>query len=257
MFSFTENLQPLEQFQIVPVFILKNLPLITFIFSNFFIYSFFSLLTIFIFFKLNVFSFKLLISPTWQSLIENSYIFILDILQQQVGRLGKKYFVLFFSVFIFILSSNLIGLIPYSFTTTSHIAQTFTFSFSIFLGLTLLGFVTQKFEFLNLFVPKGVPVFLLPFLVIIEVISYISRTFSLAIRLFANMMSGHTLLNILSSFGVTLYNKCSFFEKILAFAPIFIVLIILVLEFCIAFLQAYVFVVLLCIYLNDSFHAAH
>ncbi len=150
--------------------------------------------------------------------------------------------------------ANLIGLLPYSFTTTSHVSQTFTLSLSLFLGVTFIGFIVQKLKFFELFVPKDVVFVLIPFLIIIEIISYISRAFSLAIRLFANMVSGHTLLNILAGFSLSLFNFKFYHQRIFAILPFFVIFIIFVLEFCISFLQAYVFAVLICIYLNDSLH---
>ena len=253
MFNFI-CFQILEQFEIY-AFLFINFWFFNVIITNFLLYSLLIILSIFFFYKMFIICCNVFLVQNFQSLIEASYKFILDILDQQVGRVSKNFFVLMFTVFSFILISNLIGLTPYSFTTTSHILQTFTLSFSIFFGLTIFGFIFQNINFLQLFVPKGVPSLLLPFLVLIEFILYFSRTFSLAIRLFANMMSGHTLLNILSGFGVSLFTKTNLFEKILAFGPFLIVLVVLVLEFCIAFLQAYVFVVLLCIYLNDSYNA--
>ena len=148
-------------------------------------------------------------------------------------------------------------MVPYGFTVTSHIIVTFTMSFSIFIFLTLLGFFLHKFHFLKLFVPSGIPVVLVPFLVIIEVISYLSRAFSLGIRLFANMMSGHALLFILSGFVITIFNSTVFLKRIIAIIPFSLVLIITFLEMGIAVLQAYVFIVLICIYLNDSFNPGH
>jgi ATP synthase subunit 6 len=145
---------------------------------------------------------------------------------------------------------NLLGLFPFGFTVTSHIIVTFTLSFSIIVGLTIIGFREQKLHFLNLFIPKDVSKIMVPLLVVIEVVSYISRAFSLAIRLFANLMSGHTLLNILSTFVLKLLNKNILFGIL----PFILVLAICFLEICLAFLQAYVFMVLTCIYLSDSLY---
>jgi len=148
----------------------------------------------------------------------------------------------------------LLGLLPFGFTITSHIIVTFTLSFSVVLGLTIIGFREQKLHFLNLFVPRDVSKIMVPLLVVIEVVSYISRAFSLAIRLFANLMSGHTLLNILSTFVLKLLKK----NVLFGILPFILVLAICFLEICLAFLQAYVFMVLTCIYLTDSlYEAAH
>lgn len=147
----------------------------------------------------------------------------------------------------------MIGLIPFNFCYTSQILVTFTISFSVFIGIIIVGFRKQGLRFLQLFVPQNVPNFLLPFLVVIEVISYISRTFSLAIRLFANMVAGHALLHILEDAclkGIQELNSA--FLGPLLIVPIAFICIIIVLELGIAFLQTYVFTILFCIYLNDS-----
>ena len=161
------------------------------------------------------------------------------------------YFPLIFVIFIFILTCNLLGMIPYSFTVTSHIIVTFFLSLSIFIGVTIIGFAHHGIHFFSFFLPAGAPVVLGPFLVVIELISYISRAFSLAIRLFANMMSGHSLLKILAGFAWTMLSVGGIFY-VIHLVPLIIVFIITGLEIGIAMLQAYVFTVLTCIYLNDS-----
>jgi ATP synthase subunit 6 len=155
-----------------------------------------------------------------------------------------------FTLFTFILVSNLIGMTFYGFTTTSHIAVTFTLSFSFFIAVVALGFYMQSYKFLYLFVPSGAPKPMVPFLVLIEVISFLSRPFSLGIRLFANMMSGHTLLAILSGFTVAIIN----YNIFLGFLPIALITCIVGLEMFIAGLQAYVFTVLVCIYAKESIY---
>jgi len=166
---------------------------------------------------------------------------------------GLRYFPLLFIVFFLILFSNLIGLVPFSFAPTSHIALTFSIALSCNLAFVVIGFKENGLSFLKLFVPKGGPVWLFPVIVIIEFVSYLLRTFSLSIRLFANIMAGHTLLHILSSF-VSAFLKSN---AELAFLPSMLILAVIGLELGVAFLQAYVFVILLCIYLNDSFHPSH
>lgn len=181
--------------------------------------------------------------------------FLTDTIVQQLGvKRGQKYAVFLKTVFLLILFSNIFGLIPFSFTITSHLIFTFALSVSILIGITCLGFYMQGVSFLKLLVPGGAPSVLLPLLVPLEFISYVARCFSLAIRLFANMMSGHTLLNILSGF-VLIIGKNGFL--LLALAPLFVVLAVSLLELGIAFLQAYVFLVLVCIYLKDAFEAGH
>jgi len=174
-------------------------------------------------------------------------------LEAQIGKEAQRFFPYIFVIFSFILTSNMLGMTLFSFTLTSHIMVTFTLGVSTFIGLTILGFVIQKLAFLYLFLPQGIPSGLLPMLVVIEIISYFSRALSLSIRLFANLMSGHTLLHILAFFSSKLF-KYNFIVGMISFI---LILAIVALEFCIAILQAYVFAILICIYLNDSFHVAH
>jgi ATP synthase subunit 6 len=188
-----------------------------------------------------------------QFLTESLFGFLVDLVKQQCGPRGLDYLPLFFSIFVIVLSSNVIGLFPFAFTPTSHLAFTFFLALSCNIALIFIGFYEHGFRFLKLFVPKGGPAWLIPLIVVIEVLSYLLRTFSLSIRLFANMMAGHTLLHILSSFCVAFLSA----SPILAFFPMVLVLAVIGLELGIAFLQAYVFVVLLSIYLNDSLHPSH
>jgi len=158
-----------------------------------------------------------------------------------------------FFLFNFILGSNFLGLLPYGFTLTSHVIFTLTVALSIFVGITLINIVNNQFGFLNLFVPRGVPKLLLPFLVIIEVVSYLIRPFSLAIRLFANMLAGHTPLNIIASFVFNCFKSF----PLLTLLPLLFVIFVVVLEFRIAAVQAYIFTILVVIYLSDVYQAAH
>lgn len=171
----------------------------------------------------------------------------------QAGRRAQPFLPLLLTLFIFILLGNLFGLIPFFFCLTGQFFFTILLSFSIFFGLTLFGFKFQSYRFLALFVPQNVPAFLLPFLILIEIISYLSRAISLAVRLFANMVAGHVLLHILMGLCLVILKGA----KNLLILPIIIIFLtvlcaILFLEFGISFLQAYVFVVLCAIYLNDS-----
>jgi ATP synthase subunit 6 len=175
-------------------------------------------------------------------------------LRQQVGDLGKKYYIIIFSIFFLIISSNLLGMLPFGFTLTAHLSLTFFLAFSVNLGLIVLGFYKNKFNFLLLFVPKGAPLFLMPLIVVIEVVSYLIRTFSLSIRLFANMMAGHCPLFVISMF---IFILVDFYSHLVMFPIFMIYVLIFILEFAIAVLQAYVFTILVCIYLNDSLHPVH
>jgi len=184
-----------------------------------------------------------------QSIAEMSYEMIYNTTQSNLGNNGKRLFPLVYSLFMFILLCNMLGLIPYSFTVTSHIIVTFALAFGVFLLATIMGFVINGHKYLRLFLPKGVPVFLIPILIPIEIVSYISRPISLAVRLAANMMAGHTIIKVFAMFVVTL--------GVWGIAPLLFIVVLYVLETLIAFLQAYVFAVLTCLYINDSFHPEH
>ena len=191
-----------------------------------------------------------LVPTRLQSVVELSYEFVANMVRDNVGTDGMKYFPFVFTLFMFVLVLNMLGMIPYTFTVTSHIIVTFALAAFIFLGVTLIGFWKHGVKFLKFFVPEGVPFVMLPLLVVIEVISYLTRPLSLSVRLFANMMAGHTMLKVFGSFVVALGFLGGW--AALAFMVAFTGLEILV-----AFLQAYVFAILTCIYLNDALHMHH
>ncbi|MHA1598855.1 MAG: F0F1 ATP synthase subunit A [Alphaproteobacteria bacterium] len=180
-----------------------------------------------------------------QSLAELSYEFIAGMIRDNVGNDGRKYFPFVFSLFMFILFANLIGMIPYSFTFTSHIAVTFALALVVFLGVTVIAIARHGLHFFSFFLPKGVPMVMAPVLVPIEVLSYLSRPISLSIRLFANMMAGHTMIKVFAGFVIPL-------GILGGWAPMAVIVALTGFEFLVAFLQAYVFTVLTCLYLNDA-----
>ncbi|HJP22507.1 MAG TPA: F0F1 ATP synthase subunit A [Alphaproteobacteria bacterium] len=189
---------------------------------------------------------RAMVPGRWQSIAELSYEFIANMLRENVGSEGRQYFPFVFTLFMFIVTSNLLGLLPYSFTVTSHIVITFAMAIVVFLGVTVIGLIKHKLHFFSFFVPKGVPMALIPILVPIEVISYLARPVSLSLRLFANMMAGHTLLKVFGGFVVVL--------GIFGVAPLLFVVALYALELIVAVLQAYVFTILTCLYLNDALH---
>ena len=166
------------------------------------------------------------------------------------GKKAKQYFPFIFCLFIFVLFCNMIGMLPYSFTVTSHIIVTLAFAMFIFIGVTILGFVIHGFKYLKIFVPSGVPIVLLPIIMIIEIISYLSRPISLSVRLFANMMAGHTMLKVFGGFVISL-------GLVAGWLPLTFSVALTGLEILVAFLQAYVFAILTCIYLNDALNLHH
>ena len=182
----------------------------------------------------------------WQLLAELSYEFIAKMVSDNIGKEGKPYFSLIFTIFMFVLFGNFLGMLPYSFTFTSHIAVTLTMALVIFLLVTVIAFMKHGMHFFSFFLPAGVPIFLAPLMISIEVISYFTRPFSLSIRLFANMMAGHTLLKVVGGFVFPL--------GLLGIVPVAGLVAITGLEFLIAFLQAYIFTILTCIYINDAIH---
>jgi F-type H+-transporting ATPase subunit a len=185
-----------------------------------------------------------------QSVAELSYEYIANMVRETLGEEGMKYFPWVFTIFIFILTLNLLGLIPYSFTVTSHIIVTFAFAAMVWIMVTLIGFARHGFGYLKLFVPEGIPLALLPVIIPIELISYLIRPVSHSVRLFANMMAGHTMLKVFAGFVISL-------GLIGGWAPLVFLVAFTGLEFLVAFLQALVFTVLTCIYLNDALHMHH
>lgn len=185
-----------------------------------------------------------------QSVAEMFYEFVAKIVRDNSGEEGMKFFPFVFTLFVFILTLNMLGMIPYAFTVTSHIIVTFALALMVFLLVTIVGFIKNGPGFLKLFVPSGAPVALLPLLIIIEAISYLIRPISLSVRLFANMMAGHMMLKVFASFVVAL-------GLVGGWAPLLFMVPFTGLEFLVAFLQAFVFAVLTCIYLNDALHMHH
>ncbi len=185
-----------------------------------------------------------LIPGRWQSMTEITYSFVANLLDETVGLKGRQYFPFIFTIFMFILMGNLIGMLPYTFTFTSHIIVTFGLAVIAFGVATLIGFMRHGFHYFTLFVPKGAPVYMLPLIVPIEILSYLSRPISLSVRLFANMMAGHTMLKVFAGFTVAL--------GIFGVAPLAVNTLLTAFEILVAVLQAYVFTILTCIYLQDS-----
>ncbi|WP_072394981.1 F0F1 ATP synthase subunit A [Hyphomicrobium sp. CS1GBMeth3] len=185
-----------------------------------------------------------------QSIAEGLYEFIANIVKENLGQEGMRYFPWVFTIFVFILTLNMLGMVPGSFTVTSHIIVTFALAAMVWITVTLIGFARHGLGYLKLFVPEGVPLWLMPLIVPIELVSYLIRPVSLSVRLFANMMAGHTMLKVFASFAVSL----PFVAK--AF-PVLFTAAFTGLEFLVAFLQAFIFTVLTCIYLNDAVNMHH
>jgi F-type H+-transporting ATPase subunit a len=191
-----------------------------------------------------------------QSVAEMSYEFVADTIQSTAGKEGMKFFPFVLTIFMFVLVANVIGLIPYTFTVTSHIIITAALALMVFLTVIAYGFYRNGLRFFRLFVPHGIPIYILPLIVFIEVLSFLSRPISHSVRLFANMLAGHITLKVFASF-VTLLGGLGIAGIIGATLPLFLVVALTALELLVAFLQAYVFAILTCIYLNDAIHPGH
>ncbi|HEX7968715.1 MAG TPA: F0F1 ATP synthase subunit A [Stellaceae bacterium] len=181
-----------------------------------------------------------------QSMAELSYEFIANMIEENVGTEGMRYFPFIFTLFMFVLFGNLLGMVPYTFTYTSHIVVTFALAAVVFIGVTIIGLARHGLHFFKLFAPEGVPWPLLLLLVPIELISYFIRPFTLSIRLFANMLAGHAILAVFAGFVAAL--------GVLGIAPLAMDVGFILLEFLVAGLQAYIFTILTCLYLNDAIH---
>ena len=193
---------------------------------------------------------KSLVPNKMQLIAEMAFEFVSKMISETAGKDARPYFPFILSLFLFVLVANLLGMLPYSFTVTSHIIVTFALAFFIFIGVTVVGFAKHGISYLKLFVPSGVPIFLLPLIIVIEVISYLSRPVSLSVRLFANMMAGHTMLKVFGGFVVSL-------GILGGWLPLGFAVALTGLELLVAFIQAYVFAILTCIYLNDALNLHH
>lgn len=199
---------------------------------------------------------RTLVPGRMQSLAEVSYEFVAGMIRETAGNEGMKFFPLVFSLFVFVLVANFTGMIPYAFTVTSHIIITAGLALLVIGTVIVYGFVRHGTHFLGLFVPSGVPGFLLPFMVVIEVISFLSRPISLSLRLFANMLAGHIAMKVFAGF-IVMMSAGGVLGTLGATLPLAMVVALTALEFLVAALQAYVFAVLTCIYLNDALHPGH
>ena len=239
-----EKHSPLEQFEIISFLDLKTANInLSFTNSSTAMVLTVAIITIFLTVSVNS---RALVPTRLQLLSEMSYNFIAQLLNDTVGNEGKKYFPFVFTIFMFVLIGNMVGMIPYSFTFTSHIIVTFALAAVVFIGVTVLALIKHRLHFFSFFVIPGLPWYMLPLLIPIEVISYLSRPISLSVRLFANMLAGHTLLKVFAGFVVTL--------GFAGFLPLAFIVALTGLEILIAFLQAYVFAILTCLYINDALH---
>ncbi len=193
---------------------------------------------------------RAIVPGRWQALCELLYDFVANLIRENVGSEGRQYFPLIFSLFMFILFSNLFGLLPGAFTVTSHIIVTFAMAISVFAMVTVIACVRHGLHFATYFIPKGAPLWMLPLMIPIEIVSYLIRPITLSVRLFANMVAGHVMLAVIGGFVFALGIWAGWL-------PLAFITALIGLEFLIACLQAYVFTILTCIYLNDAIHLHH
>ncbi|TNE59594.1 MAG: F0F1 ATP synthase subunit A [Alphaproteobacteria bacterium] len=207
-------------------------------------------------FMMSAMSGRALIPGRMQSVAELCYEFISNMVRDNAGTEGMKFFPFVFTVFTFVLSCNMLGMIPYSFTVTSHIIVTFALAAVIITIVLVYGLLRNGFKFFGLFLPSGVPWWMAPIMVPIEVISFLSRPISLSVRLFANMLAGHTVLKVFAGFVVSI-GSVGGLAMLGAIVPLAMATALIGLEFLVAFLQAFIFSILTCIYLNDAIHPSH
>ena len=243
------SLNPMHQFEVYRIGPEININGINLSFTNASLFMAISALLIVMFLFLGTKK-KLLVPSKLQLITEMSYTFVAKMINDTAGSSARSFFPFIFTLFMFVLFCNMVGMLPYSFTVTSHIVVTFILASIVFIGVTIIGFAKHGIKYLELFVPKGVPLVLLPLIVIIEVISYLSRPVSLSVRLFANMMAGHTMLKVFGGFVISL-------GLLGGWLPLGFSVALTGLEILVAFLQAYVFAILTCIYLNDALNLHH
>ena len=240
---------PMRQFEVYRIGPEINLGAINLSFTNASLFMTISAITVLFLLFLGTKK-KSLIPSKIQLITEMSYSFIGKMINDTAGSSAKAFFQFIFTLFMFVLFANMVGMLPYSFTVTSHIIVTFVLAAFVFIGVTILGFVKHGIKYIQLFVPKGVPIVLLPLIVVIEIISYLSRPVCLSVRLFANMMAGHTMLKVFGGFVISL-------GLLGGWLPLSFSVALTGLEILVAFLQAYVFAILTCIYLNDALNLHH
>jgi F-type H+-transporting ATPase subunit a len=247
-------MNPIEQFEISPLKELGNIGAYQFTFTNSAAYMF---LCVAILVGVTLFAMRgnSLVPGRLQSAVETIYEFVADTVRQSAGAEGMKFFPFVFSLFAFILICNFMGLVPYSFTVTSQIIVTAALALLVFSIVIIYGFWKHGLGFLHLFAPSGAPGWLMPLIVVIELMSFLLRPLSLSVRLFANMLAGHIALAVFAGFVAALVGAG--FWLLLAPVPFFMTIALLALEALVAFLQAYVFAILTCIYLNDALHPHH
>ena len=247
---------PIHQFRIVDLFPVAHIGHTEIIFTNSAAFMFAAVIVITAFLVIGTAK-KSLLPGRLQSAAELSYEFVATTVRSTAGSEGMRFFPFVFTLFMFILTVNFIGLVPFTFTVTSHIIVTAALAITVFLTVLLYGLYRHGLHFFNLFVPKGVPILILPLIVFIEVLSFVSRPISHSVRLFANMLAGHITLQVFAGFIILMGSAMGAVGWAGGILPFGMIVILMALETLVAFLQAYVFAILTCIYLNDAIHPGH
>jgi F-type H+-transporting ATPase subunit a len=248
-------IDPIEQFDIEKIFTIGHIGNQEIAFTNSSAYMFGSVALISLLMIGGVAG-RQLVPGRIQSMAEITYEFAASTIRNVSGSDGMKFFPLVFSLFMFIMVSNMIGIIPYAFTVSSHIIVTASLALLVWITVLVYGFYKNGLKFFKIFVPSGIPIFILPLVVFIEVFSFFLRPISHSVRLFANMLAGHIALKVFASF-IPLLAGLGIAGFAGAVLPLGMVIALTALELLVAFLQAYVFTILTCIYLNDALHAGH
>ena len=246
-------IDPIHQFNIDKLFTIGHIGNQEIAFTNSSAYMFVSVALISL---LMIGAGRQLVPGRFQSMAEISYEFVANTIRSSAGSEGMRFFPLVFSLFMFIMVSNMIGIIPYTFTVSSHIIVTASLALLVFFTVLVYGFYKNGLKFFKLFVPSGIPIAILPLVVLIEIISFLSRPISHSVRLFANMLAGHITLKVFASF-VTMLGAMGVVGWAGAILPLGLTVALTALELLVAFLQAYVFTILTCIYINDAIHPGH
>jgi len=248
-------IDPIEQFNIEKIFTIGHIGNQEIAFTNSSAYMFGSVAVIALL-MIGGTARRQLVPGRIQSMAELSYEFVANTIQSTAGKEGLKFFPFVFSIFMLLSVSNLIGIVPYAFTISSHIVVTAALALLVFLTVLIYGFYKNGLKFFSIFVPNNVPIYILPLVVAIEIFSFFVRPVSHSVRLFANMLAGHITLKVFASFVATL-GAFGFLGWLGAIVPLGLTVALTALELLIAFLQAYVFAILTCIYLNDAIHPGH
>jgi F-type H+-transporting ATPase subunit a len=248
------KIDPIHQFNIEPLFTIGHIGNQTIAFTNSSLYMFIAVAVISL---LTLASGRQLIPGRLQSVAEISYEFVAGTIRSTAGSEGMKFFPLIFSLFMFICVSNLVGIIPYTFTISSHIIVTVALALMVFFIVLIYGLYKNGLKFFSIFVPSGVPGYILPLVMFIEILSFLLRPVSHSVRLFANMLAGHIALKVFAGFVGMLGISLGALGWAGGMLPLALTVALTALELLVAFLQAYVFAILTCIYLNDAIHPGH